>query len=291
MTNPQSENGVIEILKKLEENDLLALSRTVTQGLLKIRSTDEAIAGILKYSPDGLSILRRKAVTREILFSYLDEKNVKLKLPITKNELVDATLAYWDTSGIPYTTANSSQVMCTQTQDSNGVVKSNSPSDIEGVSALAEQFVQWFYTMMNTEGIGSEHFYPDGKLKLNKITGGECDTNIIENSPDDIARELFDIKLQYGLFFNPNVSKEGTQGRMDPHGLVTVMACGTLHVQDSCVGVFEQVFALARDPYCDNNWKIKNTELNLRSKSGVIGQPSLCDSELTLDLLMLPSNS
>ncbi|KAG5889274.1 hypothetical protein JTB14_007036 [Gonioctena quinquepunctata] len=286
-----SEKGIIEFLSKLDEDDLLSLARTVTQGLLKINTTDEAIKGILKYSPDVISILRRKLITRDILFSYLDENNVKVKLPITKNELIDKIADFWNISRTSHVLdePNTTQTLCnegtSETISSNGDNREN-----HSVSALAEQFTKWFYEMMNSQGIGSEHFFPESKLKLNLFSGQDCDSTVIDDRPDEIAHALFNIKLQHNLFFNPNISKEGVQGKMDPHGLVLVLACGTLHTQETCVGVFEQAFSLARDPFCDNNWKIKNCELNLRSKSGVMSQPSLCDSELTSELPALLAN-
>ncbi|KAJ8970442.1 hypothetical protein NQ314_001237 [Rhamnusium bicolor] len=290
MTNFKDEGGILEILSKLEEDDLCALSRTITQGLLKISSKDDAIKGILKYSPDELSILRRKALTREILFSYLDEKNITVKLPTTKNELIDKIIQFWNISRPRLRSQeDSSQTVCNQDGQEVGD-RNEAAKEDNNISVLAEQFSKWFYSLMNSEEcIGSEHFFPDAKLKLDLYFGNDCHSTVVEDSPEEIVQALLQVKLQHNLFFNPNVSKEGIQGRMDPHGLVIVLACGTLHIQQACAGIFEQVFALARDPFCDNNWKIKNTHLNLRSKNSVVSEPRLCDNELTSNLLTLPS--
>ncbi|XP_072394855.1 uncharacterized protein C3orf38 homolog [Diabrotica undecimpunctata] len=278
-----SETGIIDLLSKLDEDNLLSLVRTVTQGLLRINSKDDAIKAILKHSPDTLSILRRKSVTREVLFSYLDEKDIVMKIPITKNELIDKIMEFWNIKSADITT-----VSYRSNEETINEIKPK--EDSNSISALAEKFAGWFYSLMNDEGVGAEHFYSDAKMKINLHSNNDCDTTVVEDDPDSLAQALFRIKLQHGIFFNPNISREGTQGRMDPHGLVIVLVCGTLHVQKTCVGVFEQVFSLARDPFCDNNWKIKNSELNLRSKSAVIGQPRLCESELTSNLLSLPSS-
>uniref|UniRef100_A0A6P7FJA3 Uncharacterized protein C3orf38 homolog isoform X2 n=1 Tax=Diabrotica virgifera virgifera TaxID=50390 RepID=A0A6P7FJA3_DIAVI len=249
------------------------------------RRATHAIKAILKHSPDTLSILRRKSVTREVLFSYLDEKDIVMKAPITKNELIDKIMEFWNIKRADVITT----VSCRNNEETISETKPLR-EDSNSISALAEQFAGWFYSLMNDEGVGPENFYPDAKMKINLHSNNDCDTTVVEDDPDGLAQQLLRIKLQHGIFFNPNVSKEGTQGRMDPHGLVVVLVCGTLHVQKTCVGVFEQVFSLARDPFCDNNWKIKNSELNLRSKSAVMGQPRLCDSELTSNLLSLPSS-
>lgn len=133
------------------------------------------------------------------------------------------------------------------------------------------------------------HFFNDAKLKLSLISNEDCDNTLVEDDPIEIANTLQRVKYEHHLYFNPNFSTEGVQGRIDPHGLVMVLVCGTLHIQETMAGVFEQVFALARDPFSDNNWKVKHTELILRSQ-GVTNQPRLCDSDLTSDLLALPSN-
>jgi hypothetical protein len=47
---------------------------------------------------------------------------------------------------------------------------------------------------------------------------------------------------RHRLQYNPNLCEEGVRGRLDPHGLVLVLACGTLHNHQTVCGVFEQVF-------------------------------------------------
>lgn len=72
--------------------------------------------------------------------------------------------------------------------------------------------------------------------------------------------------------------------RMEHHGIVLILSCGTLHTHASCsVGVFESVFGLMRDPFSDNNWKIKNIKMQLQSTTSAIGMQRLpqletCDS-------------
>ncbi|XP_050311611.1 uncharacterized protein C3orf38 homolog [Anthonomus grandis grandis] len=257
--------GLRTILWKLDEGTLLSLAKTVTQGLKPSYSSDEAVENVMRHSQDPISILRRKAITKEVLFAYLDENNVKVHLPITKPELIDAVTDYW--------------------QISRGLSEMPQSDD---VNVMAEQFAQWFYSMLNDNQCGPEHFFSDATLKLKLFLDNECHTKQIEHDPQEIIDNLQGIRQQYNLTFNPNTSSEGIQGRVDPYGLVLVLACGTLHEQDVCPGVFEQVFFLAKDPFCDNNWKIKSTDLNLRLRQSGFGPPRLCDSELTNDLLMLP---
>lgn len=52
------------------------------------------------------------------------------------------------------------------------------------------------------------------------------------------------------MTFNPNLTRDGVSGVIDPHGLAIVTACGTLHntAMARCCGTFHQQFGLIRDP-------------------------------------------
>ncbi|XP_044254664.1 uncharacterized protein C3orf38 homolog isoform X2 [Tribolium madens] len=247
MLNEASKQGIREILSTLDDNTLFSLSGTVTQGLLKnrINNRQDATNAILNYSPDALSFLRRKIITRELLFSYLHAKNVPVDLPATKNDLIRKTAQFWSVEYIQEALIGANQ------------------ADSGSVSLLAQQFTKWFYSMLNkNECLNHEHLYPDARLTINMSNNGQVSTEIIENDA---------VKV---------VQRDGVQGRVDPHGLVLVLVCGTLHTDATCVGVFEQVFALARDPQTENNWKIKSSEIVLKSESGVRELPVLANSKL-----------
>ena len=82
----------------------------------------------------------------------------------------------------------------------------------------------------------------------------------VSNSGREVHSALSGIARKYGLTYNPNVSLDGVRGAIDPHGLVVVTACGTLHnaaAASVCCGTFHQQFGLIRDPFDGNNWKIK----------------------------------
>lgn len=40
---------------------------------------------------------------------------------------------------------------------------------------------------------------------------------------------LSDMKQRHKLYFSPNLSADGVRGRSEPHGMVSVLVCGTLH--------------------------------------------------------------
>uniref|UniRef100_A0A1Y1LRJ9 NTF2 domain-containing protein n=1 Tax=Photinus pyralis TaxID=7054 RepID=A0A1Y1LRJ9_PHOPY len=303
MDNEHS-SGIKQILSQLGDEELWGLTRTVTGGLLqdKIQSREEALLAIINYSPDFKSILKRKVVTRELLFSYLHQNRIPVVMPISKDEIIGIICSHWNSKKTaqsrPATIQSvhhSSTVQQLQndqsTQNDVIVQQSTQVQNVQqsgqlDVNFLALKFTEWFYSMLNsTEPIAHDHFWNDSKLKVNLLSPNGDSTEEIVYGPAVISQTLFKIKTEHNLYFNPNCLNDGVQGRVDPHGLVAVLACGTLHVNSVCVGVFEQVFMLARDPFLENNWKIKTTELNLRSKENVQGPPKLCDSSLTNALM------
>lgn len=79
---------------------------------------------------------------------------------------------------------------------------------------------------------------------------------------------------------------------MEVHGLVLILCCGTLHTHESVsVGVFESVFGLMRDPFSDNNWKIKNIKMQLQSSAiGIQKVPELTQCSSLVQFLALPES-
>lgn len=82
---------------------------------------------------------------------------------------------------------------------------------------------------------------------------------------------------------------------MDPHGLVLILCCGTLHAQHShesvSEGVFESVFGLLRDPFSDNNWKIKSIKLQMQSSTAAAHKiPELQNCSSLQPFLSLPES-
>ena len=145
--------------------------------------------------------------------------------------------------------------------------------------ALAQQFVQWYYKVVNklispspenSSEWGPQHFWLDSKLSLLMISG--------QTSHDDcqgslaVSEKLHKVVKTEKLQFNPFV--EGVKGQMNAYGLVRVTIGGTVLRFSQCIGIFEQSFGLIQDPNLNNNWKIKFTELKMKAGENQIeGQP------------------
>jgi len=136
---------------------------------------------------------------------------------------------------------------------------------------MAVSFVRWFYHLLNTSvhtdssDWNSSHFWPDASARVSLLSQAgelrEC-LEVVNNS-EAASKMLVNVYRNHKLKCNPNLCEEGVRGKLSPHGLVMVLACGTLHNQNTVCGVFEQVFGLIRDPGAENNWKIKQTEARL----------------------------
>lgn len=145
------------------------------------------------------------------------------------------------------------------------------------VQEMADKFVKWFYELLNrtsfeSSDFGPQHFWTDAsaKISLQSDSGILSDAeffHVRENGPE-VCSTLSNIVQKYKLTYNPNLCADtGVRGQMDPHGLVRISACGTLHNATTCCGVFHQIFGLIRDPAVGNSWKIKFTEASLVSKA------------------------
>ena len=73
------------------------------------------------------------------------------------------------------------------------------------------------------------------------VNGETMESFQVQENATEVCDMLRNVVHRHGLTFNPNLCEEGVRGTLDPHGLVLVLACGTLHNQHTVCGVFEQV--------------------------------------------------
>lgn len=89
-----------------------------------------------------------------------------------------------------------------------------------------------------------------------------------------VSLRLLSLVKEEHLFLSPNLDSRGLKCASSPHGLVMVGVAGTVHRENTCLGIFEQIFGLIRCPFVANTWKIKF--INLR----IIGETSLAPGTL-----------
>ncbi|XP_041662496.1 uncharacterized protein C3orf38 homolog [Cheilinus undulatus] len=285
--------GCIKILMFMSKGDLLSLSDTVTNKLIVVEDEKEATQTILSFTKNAEEFLRRKKVHRDIIFKYLVKEGVTMPPNSEKHQLVKRTLAHWSPGrGVGDGTCSR------ETDDTDMLPNSTNTEPEEGFDpqVLAQQFCQWFFQLLNSQNLslgqqpqdwGPQHFWPDVKLYLRVSAGSE-------QVEEFLGAELVSLRLQAltreeRLLLSPNLEPHGLRALASPHGLVMVAVAGTIHRNDACLGIFEQIFGLIRSPLESNSWKIKVVRLKIRGQDAlggtVIAAPALNYNSTELQLL------
>lgn len=236
---------------------------------------------MLIHSSGVLSILNRKAITREVLFKYLTGHGVSVYENFTKLLLIERMIEYWQTRSSSGTVREPDQVP---------VMNPDSISEHFPINIMSRQFCSWFFENFNTDTLKQNDLWVDCCLSVRIVAAGK-EVNDTETNGNEACLEMLShLKKQLGILFNPNPCHEGVQGRIDPHGLVVLMCCGTVHSQTQCVGLFESAFGLMRDPYNENNWRIRHLKLQIKSTT-TEAMPKLRDCDTLQEILALPETS
>ncbi|XP_030060984.1 uncharacterized protein C3orf38 homolog [Microcaecilia unicolor] len=270
--------GCRELLDVLSTADLLALTETVTKRMIYVTSRTEAIHAIVTYSGSAKELLKRRKVQRDIIFTYLGKKGIVALPSSDKNQLIDQALEYW-------------KEPVTEEQQQKPTEADTGALDYQ---VLGEQFCQWFFNLLNAQNpsLGQEqgewgphHFWENAVLKFSYKTS-EQDTEEYQGAQMASLRLLALVREEC-LFMNPNLDASGLRAVNSPHGLVVVAVAGTVHRNNLCLGIFEQVFGLIRCPLAENNWKIKYVNLKIVGQhafGGGVPVPKPCIGYQTSEL-------
>lgn len=293
--------NISELLSGMELNELLSISSTVTNGLLKPNTANGAIEAIILHSPSVESVLNRRRISKELLFNYLHWKKVSVTATMDKQALIQKILSLWKNSR-----GNVTEVLSVEKPEqkfafvstSTGTVQVQTPqAEVEtsgSVDVMALQFAKWFYSLLNKDfleggniALGAEHFWQDASMSVKVQSSGQVIQEEANNSVH-VVNLISSIKQRHNLYFSPNLCYNGVRGKLEAHGLVLVVACGTLHQSvGHVVGVFEQIFSLIKDPLASNSWKIKRSEVLLTSNQSVSVVPTLQEGQLMRTLFPL----
>ncbi|XP_014287400.1 uncharacterized protein C3orf38 homolog [Halyomorpha halys] len=255
MISVNEQKCVREIVEFLQINDLLSLGATVTNNCIEIKTKEDAIKALL-HEPSLRCLLTRKKITRNVLFKFLHSKDITFESTIDKNSLVDLAIKY-----------------CDQQKSETEIVLLG-PAEAK---ILGYQFTEWFYKRLNVvvnqtedEKLTEEDFWNDCHTTIVIPLSEDESHNSEANTAEDTLSLLKDLQSQYKLIFVPNLSPDGIKTVVETHGLVIVMVYGTLHsASGNCVGLFEQMFGLIKNPFKANNYKVKKMNLVLRNSSPV----------------------
>ncbi|XP_045156765.2 uncharacterized protein C3orf38-like [Mercenaria mercenaria] len=140
------------------------------------------------------------------------------------------------------------------------------------IQTLGEKFAEWFYENLNSHcpsmqkspgDFGPHHFWDDVSLVLNSCTP-QPNVEKLEG-PLLVSQRFLAFAKDEHVLFNPNLTRDGIYVKSNQHGLVMILVCGTVHRNNDCLGVFQQLFGIVKDPRFENNWKIKMIKLDVKT--------------------------
>ncbi|KAJ8399621.1 hypothetical protein AAFF_G00410320 [Aldrovandia affinis] len=264
--------GCMKMLGRLSYDDVLALSDTVTNRMIVVESRKEAMEAILTYSQGAEELLKRKKVHREVIFKYLAGENVTMPPNTEKNQLVKRALQFW-----------ASEEMASNVVKPVDHKKEDNCSAGEGIGVcdylvLGKQFCQWFFQGLNSQNPalgqmpldwGPQHFWEDTRMTLRYSTDVHQTDEYL--GAEMVSHRFLALVKDERLFFCPNLEPHGLRCVASPHGMVVVAVAGTIHREQTCLGIFEQAFGLIRSPLDTSSWKIKFTHLKIRGQNTLAG--------------------
>ncbi|XP_053312880.1 uncharacterized protein C3orf38 homolog [Spea bombifrons] len=261
--------GCRQLFEQLDTNDVLSLAETVTNRMIRVFGREEAIDAILTYSQNATELLKRRKVHREAIFKYLAAQLITVPPSSEKNLLIQRVIEHWKDPVIRQKPPTVSEA----TKEA----KSNIGS--LDCQLLGEQFCKWFFQLLNSQNPvleqqkgdwGPQHFWENAVLKFAYST---TESNMEEyNGAHMASLRLLSLAREERLLFHPNLDAKGLKCVTSPHGLVVVAVAGTIHRNNVCLGIFEQIFGLIRCPVVEN-WKIRFVNLKVLGQTSLGGSP------------------
>ncbi|XP_065216536.1 uncharacterized protein C3orf38 homolog [Planococcus citri] len=293
MLNNIEENFIFEFLEDFPEPDLFSIALNITKHNITPSNRQDALKIICLHSTCVETVLEKRKITKSYLSQFLHKNHIPITDSWDKPALIRKVIEHWNIKNPLASIKSESNLDHVQNASSSGNpyndnIQSQIPdhnSSQEYYYQLARQFSDWYYTLINDENLsnlGPEHFFTDSRMKLELQDRHSTDVTEATNSTD-IVQALRDVKLRYNFKFLPNLNPDAIRYNADIHGQVMVMVGGTLHTNASqVVGLFEQMFLLIRDPSDNNNWKVKNSKVMLRSSNAIEQAPAQASSALEL---------
>lgn len=180
-----------------------------------------------------------------------------------KHQLIRRTIGFWSSGEIS---------KC----EKNTVITDEVGDGLSDLAALGKQFCQWFYHLLNSQNPGQghpvqdwgpQHFWEDVRLRLLLCSGEQRVDEF--NGAELVSKRLHALAGEERLLFCPNLEGYGLKCISSAHGLVIVAVAGTIHRDNACLGIFEQVFGLIRSPMDNNRWKIKYVYIKVEAQSAI----------------------
>ncbi|CAD7001967.1 unnamed protein product [Ceratitis capitata] len=195
----------MDIMELNNPNILRATLFFLTKNVCDVTTTQEALDHVYVQVGDTLTLLNKRAVTREMLFKYLHHQNYHCK---QVNKQI---------------TERHKKIPITANANNGDDKESHFPIHI-----LARKFTECFFINLNYKGLKIKDFWKDLQLQLRFVASDHISDYACAGA-NEVIVNLFRSKDQVGFYCNPNLTHAEVQGQMNVHGLVLVVACGTIH--------------------------------------------------------------
>ncbi|KAM9804763.1 uncharacterized protein C3orf38 homolog [Neosynchiropus ocellatus] len=270
--SPTERAGCANLLQLMPKSDVFSLCDTVTNKAILVEGVSDAIETILSFTKNAEELLKRRRVHRDLIFKYLVKEGVAMLPNSDKHQLMSRCLELW--SPKPVADLKMPQRIC---MDQGSEMKEAGRESLPTASGagfdplvLGKQFCLWFFQLLNSQNPvlgqqpqdwGPQHFWCDVRMQLLSRVGAE---NLEDfTGAEMVSRRLLAMTKEELLYLSPNLDTPGLIATVSPHGLVLVAVAGTIHRDQVCLGIFEQVFGLIRCPLDNNSWKIKLVKLQI----------------------------
>jgi len=89
--------GLLRLLTLIEPAEVIGLANVITRGQVEVDTSGEAIETILTHTSRPLDLIRRKNVTKEVIFKYLHAEKGPVRLKASENKAMHMArlLEYW----------------------------------------------------------------------------------------------------------------------------------------------------------------------------------------------------
>lgn len=271
--------GCAKLLQLMSKSDIFSLCDTVTNKAIVVEDVSDAIKTILSFTKNAEELLKRRRVHRDLIFNYLVKEGVAMLPNSDKHQLMRRCLELWS----PKTVTEFKMPKVHIPQESKvrdagiGSPRTDAGAGFDPLT-LGHQFCLWFFRLLNSQNPalgqqpqdwGPQHFWCDVKMQLHTRVGSENMEHFV--GADMVSHRLLAMTKDELLYFSPNLDTPGLIATVSPHGLVLVAVAGTIHRDQVCLGIFEQVFGLIRSPLENNAFKIKFIKLQVSGQNSVPG--------------------
>lgn len=149
-------------------------------------------------------------------------------------------------------------------------------ADAVALEDFVYSFAAHYYELLNKpdpstcylHSLNPTHIFSKCKMKI-VVKRSDEDIEVVDDDCVSALKHLSELRESYKVIFVPNLSADNVRSQKSCDGLLYVMVFGTLHHPDRVWGSFKQTFVLSADPFSQNSYKVRDSELTLINNKDV----------------------